>query len=191
MKKILSAACLLLMSLGIANAMNAPTSVVNDNNMMYLNFGLGMGTATGWNQNSLALNAMTMGVYLQPTLAAEIGMDSLPDGGNAGGQGMIMAYHLAVKKLFPVSQHISVYGKAGLGINSNEGEAPSAGMYMINQVSAGLYYAAGVQYNFNNRVGLYVEGSGIAVPVIGNNGSIADGSFGSTYQGTLGIELRI
>jgi hypothetical protein len=173
---------------GTVNA--APmSSMLNNINMMYFDFGIGMGTATGWNQNSLALNAMTMGAYMNDNLGVEVGMDTLPNGGNSAGEAMIMSYHLAAKGILPLSTAFSLYGKAGFGVNAYEGESPSPDMNMDNQSSAGLYYAAGVKYNMNTHFALYLEGSGIAVPIIGNNGNTELGSFGSTYQGTLGLEL--
>jgi hypothetical protein len=189
MKKIILSA-LLLSSITIS----AHSMATDESKKMYFNFGLGVGSASEWNQNSLALNAMTMGFYLKKNLGVEVGMDALPGGGNSSGKAMIMSYHLAAKGLLPLSDLFSLYGKAGLGVNAYEGEGPATGMMgmrMVNQASAGLYYAAGVHFNFNENFGLYAEGAGIAIPKIGNNGKTQNGSFGSTYQATLGLEVRL
>lgn len=122
-------------------------------------------------------------------LAVEVGMDALPDGDNAGGQAMIMTYHMAAKGIIPLSDWFSLYGKAGLGINQYEGETPSNGMNMSNQVGFCLYYAAGVSFDLSKNFAIYVEGSGVAVPNIGNNGNTAEGGYGSTYMGTCGLEV--
>lgn len=160
--------------------------------MMYLDFGIGIGTADQFIGSSLAVNAADMGFYFNKNFGVEVGMDALPDGANGTGQAMIMSYHMAAKGVLPFSDDFDLYGKAGLGVNSYEGEAPnSTYMSMTNQASIGLYYAAGLQFNFNKNFGVYLEGSSIAVPNIGNNGSVAQGSFGSTYMGTVGLEARI
>jgi hypothetical protein len=183
---------LLLSSLTVY-ADNSQTNMpgMNSFQTMYFNFGIGVGGASDWNQNSLALNAMTMGVYMTPNFAIETGMDALPDGANSAGQAMIMSYHVAVKGVLPLFSAFSVYTKLGLGINAYEGESPAQNMAMVNQVSAGLYYAGGIRYDFNSHFGIYLEESGIAVPNIGNNGNTNSGSFGTTYQGTLGLEVRM
>lgn len=160
---------------------------------MYFNFGLGIGGASGWTSSATtAINAMTMGVYVNKNLGVEAGMDVLPNGNSSAGQGMVMSYHLAAKGVLPLSNVFSLYGKAGLGINQYEGENPSNnGMSMANQVGYGLYYAGGAMFNFNKTFGIYVEGSGIADPNLGNNANANIGNFGSTYMGTLGLEVRI
>lgn len=166
---------------------------LNSNNMnkMYFDFGLGVGSASQWNQNSLAINAMTMGFYMNKYLGVEAGMDVLPDGNTSTGQAMAMTYHLAAKGILPLSQVFSLYGKAGLGVNAYEGEMPSNGMVMANQASLGLYYAGGMQFNLSKNFAFYLEGSSVAVPQIGGNGDTSKGSFGSTYMGTVGLEVRI
>lgn len=167
-------------------------SSMNHSNMMYLDFGLGVGGASGWGQSSLAINAMTMGFYLNKNLGIEVGMDALPDGANSAGQSMIMSYHMAAKGMLPLSNVFSLYGKAGVGVNSFSGEQLGTnGMGMANEVSLGLYYAGGMQFNFNKNFALYLEGSGIAGSAIGNNHSSNVGNFGSSYMGTLGLEVRI
>lgn len=168
------------------------TQPMDMSKMMYFDFGLGVGGASGWNSGAnTAINAMTMGGYFNKNLGIEIGMDVLPDGSNSAGQAMIMTYHLAAKGVLPLSEVFSLYGKAGIGINQYEGETPANGMAMTNQASFGLYYAGGVQFNFNKNFAIYLEGSGVGVPNIGNNGNANAGAFGSTYMGTLGMEVRI
>lgn len=163
--------------------------------MMYFDFGVGVGGASGWTTGpTIAVNAMTMGGYLNKNFGVEVGMDSLPDGANDSGQAMIMTYHLAAKGVLPLADAFSLYGKAGLGVNQYEGEAPAGsgmGMAMVNQASFGLYYAGGLQLNLNKSFALYIEGSGVGVPNVGNNGNVNEGSFGSTYMGTFGLEFRI
>lgn len=201
MKQLLSAILLL-------SAFGAYATNINNNNessssnfmqgsmdnskMMYLDFGLGVGGASGWGQSSLAINAMNMGFYMNKNLGVEVGMDALPDGADSAGQAMIMSYHMAAKGILPLSNVFSLYGKAGVGVNSYEGEQlGSNGMAMANQVSVGLYYAGGMQFNFNKNFALYLEGSGIAAPAVGNNKNNNYGNFGSSYMGTLGLEIRI
>jgi hypothetical protein len=192
MKKLLVAVSL-LSSLNVYAINSETMNNASDAKMMYFDFGLGAGSATGWGQGSLAVSPMTMGFYMNKNLGIEAGMDALPDGGNSSGEAMIMSYHLAAKGVLPLSNVFSIYGKAGLGVNTYEGEqgAPTGGMQMINQASIGLYGAGGVQFNFNKNFALYLEGSGIAVPEIGNNGNPNNGSFGSTYQGVVGLEVRL
>lgn len=175
-------------SMNMSNSSNA-----KDIEAMYFNFGLGIGGASGWTSGaSTAINAMTMGVYLDKYFGIEAGMDVLPEGSSDAGQAMIMSYHLAAKGVLPLANVFSLYAKAGLGINQYEGEAPSdMGMAMANQVGYGLYYAGGAMFNFNRNFSIYLEGSGIADPNLGNNANPAVGNFGSTYMGTLGLEFRI
>ena len=178
----------------IALADNANTDQQMDmSKMMYFDFGAGIGGASGCNSGATtAINAMTMGGYFNNNLGIEAGMDALPEGSNSAGQAMIMTYHLAAKGVLPLSEVFSLYGKAGLGINQYEGEAPSNnGMAMVNQASFGLYYAGGMQFNFSKNIAIYLEGSGVGIPAWGNNGNANAGSFGSTYMGTLGLEVRI
>jgi|GEM_PF-862950 len=193
-KKLLSA-ILVLSSLGVYadSNQNSNGMGMDDSKMMYFDFGLGVGSATGWNQGSLAISPMTMGFYMNKNFGVEIGMDTQPDGGNSAGQAMVMTYHLAAKGVLPLASVFSLYGKVGLGVNAYEGEqaAPIGGMQMINQASVGLYGAAGMQFNFNKNFALYLEGSGVAIPGLGNNGNTNNGSFGSTYQGVFGLEVRI
>lgn len=193
MRKLLGS-LLVLASLSVYADNNSNSMGTMDNSkMMYFNFGLGVGSATGWQQGSLAISPMTMGFYMNKNLGVEIGMDAQPDGGNSAGQAMIMSYHLAAKGVLPLSDVFSLYGKLGLGVNTYEGEqgSPLGGMQMINQASLGAYGAGGMMFNFNKNFGLYLEASGIAVPQIGNNGNPNNGSFGSTYQGVFGLEVRI
>jgi hypothetical protein len=176
------------------SSVSQPSNQIDIAKTMYFDFGLGVGGASGWSSGgTTAINAMTMGTYFSNNLGAEVGMDVLPDGSNSSGQAMIMTYHLAAKGVLPLSNVFSLYGKAGLGINQYEGEAPTntMGMSMANQASFGLYYAGGMQFNFNKNFGIYLEGSGVAVPNLGNNGNSNAGAFGSTYMGTLGLEVRI
>src|SRR5579863_783332 len=193
MRKLLSA-ILVLSSIGVYADNNSNTmNSIDNSKMMYFDFGLGVGSATGWNQGSLAISPMTMGFYMNNNFGVEIGMDAQPDGGNSSGQAMIMTYHLAAKGVLPLASVFSLYGKLGLGVNAYEGEqgAPTGGMQMINQASIGLYGAAGMQFNFNKNFALYLEASGVAIPQIGNNGNPNNGSFGSTYQGVFGLEVTI
>lgn len=171
---------------------NLSNSLMDHSNMMYLDFGLGVGGATSWNQTSLAINAMDMGLYVNKNLGVEIGMDALPNGANSAGQSMIMSYHMAAKGILPLSNMFSLYGKAGVGVNAFSGEQLGTnGMAMANEVSLGLYYAGGMQFNFNKNFAIYLEGSGIAGAPVGNNSNANTGGFGSTYMGTLGLEVRI
>ncbi len=197
MKKLLSIGlCLACVSVyATGNEDNSSGWNLDNSNhakMMYFDFGLGVGTASDWTGSSLAIDAMTMGFYMNKNLGIEAGMGMLPAGGNENGEAMIMTYHLAAKGVLPLANSFSLYGKAGVGVNANEGEAPSSnGMIMDNSVGVGLYYAAGMQFNFNKNFAIYVEGSSVAIPTfmgnVGNNG----GGFGSTYQGTVGLEARI
>jgi hypothetical protein len=191
MKKLLCS-LLVLASVG-AYADNS--NAMDNSKMMYFDFGLGLGSASGWQQGSLAISPMTMGFYMNKNLGIEVGMDTQPDGGNSAGQAMIMSYHLAAKGVLPLSSVFSLYGKLGLGVNAYEGEQIATnglgGMQMVNQASIGAYGAGGMMFNFNKNFGLYLEASGIAIPEIGNNGKPSNGSFGSTYQGVFGLEVRI
>ena len=188
MKKILGLVIFLTALTAHADTMNQ----MNDSKTMYFDFGIGAGSATNWDKTSLAVNAMTMGVYLNNNIGVEAGMDDLPDGSNSGGQAMTMVYHLAAKGVLPLQHNFSVFGKAGLGVNAYEGETPSSSnMNMVNQASVGLYYAVGAQYNLNQTFSIYVQGSGVAVPNIGSNDKSQNGQFGSTYMGTIGLEVKI
>lgn len=181
-----------------ANTMN--TNNINKKHM-YFDFGMGIGTAKDWNTNSLSLNAMTMGVYLNKNLGVEIGMDSLPNGGNDAGQAMIMSYHLAAKGVLPVATFASLYGKLGVGVNGNEGEAEKnkpmgmMKMSMDNASSIGAYIAAGVLFHINDTFSLYTEASGVAIPKfldnIGRDESSNYKGFGSSYMATAGLEVRL
>lgn len=170
-------------------------SMMNHSTMMYLDFGLGIVGAGGWDQASWAINAMTMGISLNKNLGVEVGMDALPNGANSAGQAMIMSYHMAAKGILPLSDSYSLYGKAGLGVNTYSGSEISNNSMsmggMANLVSMGLYYAGGMQFNFNKNFAIYVEGSGIAAAPMGNNSSTNTGWSGSSYMGTIGLEVRI
>ncbi|MCC2626345.1 MAG: hypothetical protein K0R14_2218 [Burkholderiales bacterium] len=197
MRKLLGS-LLLLASLSVYadnNQNSNSMSTMDNSKMMYFDFGLGVGSASGWQQGSLAISPMTMGFYMNKNLGIEIGMDTQPDGGNNAGQAMVMSYHLAAKGVLPLSSVFSLYGKLGLGVNAYEGEQVATnglgGMQMVNQASIGAYGAAGMQFNFSKNFALYLEGSGVAIPEIGNNGNPNNGSFGSTYQGVFGLEVRI
>ena len=160
--------------------------------MMYADFGLGIGKAAQWNKGSVAVNAISMGFYINKTWAVEMGMDALPDGNTSTGEAQVMTYYLTSKGMLPISNsNFSLFGKAGLGVNAYEGEKPSGDMTMANQTSVGLYLAAGAQYDFTENFGVYTQISGVAVPHIGANGNTTDGSDGSTYMATIGLEARI
>lgn len=182
--------------MGMGNSAPTPGET-NIAKSMYFDFGLGVGSASGLSSSAnTAINAMTMGAYFSNNLGVEVGMDTLPNGSNSNGQAMIMTYHLAAKGVLPLSQVFNLYAKGGLGINQYQAQIMNndmnvMGMQMINQTSFGLYYAGGMQFNFNRNFAIYLEGSGVAVPGIGNNGNAAMGSLGSTYMGTLGLEIRI
>ncbi len=169
---------------------------MNMANMMYMDFGVGIGTASNWSSTSLALDAMTMGFYYKPGLGVEIGMGMLPNGNYQGNGAMINTYHLAAKGILPLAEVFSLYGKLGLGISSGQGNATGTvpmgmgmtmpSMTMITPTNAGLYYAVGAQFNLSKRFGLYLENSGIAVVPSGN-----DGGFGNVNQTTIGLEIRM
>ena len=197
MKKIILSVLLLASITVSAHSMEGSNMSMGDSKKMYFNFGAGIGSASDWNQDSLALNAMTMGFYMNKKLGVEVGMDTLP-GSGTGNNSMIMSYHLAAKGMLPLSDLFSLYAKAGVGVNAYQSETQTTNMMgmpmqmqMVNQSSAGVYYAGGLQFNFNENFGLYAEMAGIAVPRIGNNGSTHTGSLGSTYQGTCGLEVRL
>ena len=191
MKKIVLGLAMFLGAVAAHADTTSQMGPMSNSKTMYFDFGLGAGSASNWDKTSLAVNAMTMGVYLNKNLGVEVGMDDLPDGSNSGGQAMTMVYHLAAKGVLPLQHNFALFGKAGLGVNAYEGEAPSNNMNMVNQASVGLYYAAGAQYNFNQTFSLYIQGSGVAVPNIGSNDSSKDGRFGTTYMGTIGLEVKI
>lgn len=157
--------------------MNKPT-------MMYFDFGLGVGSASNWTSSSLAIQAMNMGIMGNKYVAAEVGMGMLPSGETSTGNAMIMTYHIAAKGLLPLSDVFALYGKAGVGVNSN--------MAMNDNSSGlGLYYAGGMQFNFNRNFGVFLEGSGVAIPSgLDNIGNHA-GNVGSTYMGTFGLHVSI
>jgi hypothetical protein len=184
-----------------SNAMNMDNmdmSTMNSSksNMMYMDFGLGIGTVANWEGQSLAINAMTMGFYYKPNLGVEIGMDMLPNGSYENNGAMINSFHLDAKAIWPVSKAFNLYGKLGLGVNAGQGTSSSSmtmdgmdmmeDMKMITTVNVGPYYGAGVQFNLSPKFALYLEDSGVIA--IGNsNGN----SFGSTNLVTAGLEIRM
>ncbi|AUR51807.1 hypothetical protein [Aquella oligotrophica] len=196
MKKLLGS--LLLLSSFSTFADNNGTymsDMMNMDNMMYMDFGLGYGTAGNWGTGSLALNAMTMGFYYKPGLGVELGMDMLPSGNYQNNGAMINTFHLAAKGILPLADAFNLYGKLGLGVNAGQGTATSNSMMMgmnmqnmsmITPVNVGPYYGAGMQFNLSKRFGIYIEDSGVIVVGGGNNGG-----FGNTNITTLGLEVRM
>jgi hypothetical protein len=160
-------------------------------NMMYMDFGIGIGTASNWSSSSLALDAMTMGIYATRNLGVEIGMGMLPNGVYQGSGAMNNTFHLAAKGILPLSNVFSLYGKLGVGVNAGMGSTMSMGMMnmhdmtMITPTNAGVFYGVGINFDLSKRFGLYVENSGVAIIPGGNSG------FGNTNQTTFGLEVRI
>ncbi|MDO5216274.1 hypothetical protein PSM96_15175 [Legionella pneumophila] len=66
--------------------------------MMYLDFGMGLGTSAHFTGSSFALDPMTMGVYINKNLGVEIGWGMLPNGTFQGSSAMINTFHLAAKE---------------------------------------------------------------------------------------------
>ena len=164
--------------------------------MMYMDFGLGMGTASHWSDSTaMAINVMTMGFYVKPNLGVELGMDMLPNGTYEDSSAMINSFHVAAKGLLPLSSQWNLYGKLGLGINAGQGTETTDSMMngmnmqdmqMIMPVDVGPYYGAGVQFNFSEKFALYFEDSGVvAVSHTSSN------SFGNTNMMTIGLEVRM
>lgn len=172
------------------NGMNM--SDMNMNNMMYMNFGLGIGNAQNLSNSSLAINAMTMGFYYQPSLAVEIGMDMIPNGTYQGSNAMINTFHLAAKGVLPLSSVFNLYGKLGVGVNSGQGTQTTMSsmgmqnMQMITSVNVGPYYGAGMQFNLSKRFAIYLEDSGVIAL-----GGASSNNFGSTNITTAGLEIRM
>lgn len=169
------------------------TCYADDMNMMYMDFGLGIGTASNWSTSSLGITAMTMGFYYKPGLGVEAGMDMLPNGTYQNNGAMINTLHLAAKGILPLADAFSLYGKLGLGVNAGQGTSSSAmagmdmsNMAMVMPVNVGPYYGAGVQFNLARHFALYIEDSGV-IPIGGGN----NGGFGNTNLATLGLEFRM
>lgn len=206
MKKVIFASLLFIFTLCYADDIESSSSGASDmsgmnmsdmnmNNMMYMNFGLGFGSAQRFSGSSLAINAMTMGFYYKPGLAVEIGMDMLPNGTYQGSDAMINTFHVAAKGVLPLSSIFNLYGKLGLGVNSGQGTQTSTSssmgmdmqsMQMITSVNIGPYYGAGMQFNLSKRFAIYLEDSGV-ISVSGSNTN----SFGSTNITTAGLEIRM
>ena len=194
MKKLL---LLLLSTMTVCSyADEAPKMMMPMPTMMYMDFGLGMGNASHWTDNSaMAINVMTMGFYVKPNLGIELGMDMLPNGTYDGSDAMINSFHVAAKRLLPLSQSFNLYGKLGLGINAGQGTETSDSMMqgmnmqdmqMIMPVDVGPYYGLGVQFDLSEKFALYLEDSGvIAVSHTSSN------SFGNTNITTMGLEVRM
>lgn len=168
----------------------------NMSNMMYMDFGMGVGSADHWSGSSMAINAMTMGYYVKPNLGVEIGMDMLPNGTYDDNGAMINSFHVAAKGIFSYTDIINFYGKLGLGVNAGQGNTTTnstmgsmemSDMQMITPVDVGPYYAAGMQFNLSKKFAIYLEDSG----VIAVSSTTSDDNFGSTNMVTAGVEIRM
>ena len=171
------------------------SNMISMSNMMYMDFGLGLGTANNWSGSSMALNVMTMGFYYKPNLGVELGMDMLPNGTYDDSGAMINAFHLAAKGILPLNNEFNLYGKFGLGINAGQGTETSDSlmdgmtmqdMQMITPVDIGPYYGIGMQFNLSKKFALYLENSGIVAV-----SSTSSSNFGSTNITTMGLEVRM
>ena len=193
MKKLL---CVLLSTIAVCSYAEETPKMMTMPTMMYMDFGLGVGTASHWSDSTaMAINVMTMGFYVKPNLGVELGMDMLPNGTYEDSSAMINSFHVAAKGLLPLSSQWNLYGKLGLGINAGQGtettDSMMAGMnmqemQMIMPVDVGPYYGAGVQFNLSEKFALYLEDSGvIAVSHTSSN------SFGNTNITTMGLEVRM
>lgn len=196
MKKLLSVFLSLLTVLSYADNSAEMMNMSNMPNMMYMDFGLGVGTANHWSDGpSMALNVMTMGFYVKPNLGVEIGMDMLPDGTYEDNGAMINSFHVAAKGILPLNEMFSFYGKAGLGINAGQGNKTTTStmgemnmddMQMITPVDVGPYYGVGMQFNLSKKFAIYLEDSGVIA--VSNTTS---SNFGSTNITTMGLEVRM
>ncbi|MES2204327.1 MAG: outer membrane beta-barrel protein [Pseudomonadota bacterium] len=171
------------------------SSMMSMSNMMYMDFGLGVGTANNWSGTSMALNVMTMGFYYKPNLGIELGMDMLPNGTYDDNDAMINMFHLAAKGILPVNNTFNVYGKLGLGISAGQGTETSNSMMggmnmqdmqMIMPVDVGPYYGVGMQFNLSKKFAIYLEDSGVVAV-----SSTSSTHFGSTNMATMGLEVRM
>lgn len=162
---------------------NGAHNMAEMDNMMYMNFGLGIAYASDWPGSSLAINAMTMGFYYKPSLGVEIGMDMLPNGTYQDSTAMINTFHVAAKGILSLSSMFNLYGKLGLGVNAGQAMPQ---MQMITPVNVGPYYGMGLQLNLFKQFAIYIEDTGV-VAIGGAN----SGGFGSTNIATAGIEIRM
>lgn len=177
------------------NTASSSSGMVSMSNMMYMDFGLGVGTANNWSGTSMALNVMTMGFYYKPNLGVELGMDMLPNGTYDDSGAMINTFHLAAKGILPLNNEFNLYGKLGLGINAGQGTETSDSMMngmnmqdmqMITPVDIGPYYGVGMQFNLSKKFALYFEDSGVLAV-----SSASSPNFGSTNIITMGLEVRM
>lgn len=178
-----------------AHAENMTMDMSSMPNMMYMDFGLGMGSANNWSDGSMAINVMTMGYYVKPNLGVEIGMDMLPNGTYDDNGAMINSFHMATKGIFSYADAINFYGKLGLGINAGQGNKTTntmmdgmnmQDMQMITPVDVGPYYAIGMQLNMTKKLAIYLEDSGVVAV-----SSTTSDNFGSTNMVTAGVEIRM
>ncbi|MBP9726625.1 MAG: hypothetical protein KBD83_04065 [Gammaproteobacteria bacterium] len=179
----------------ITSCNSSASGMSSMSNMMYMDFGLGAGTASNWSGSAMALNVMTMGFYYKPNLGIEIGMDMLPNGSYDDSGAMINTFHLAAKGILPLTNVYSVYGKLGLGINAGQGTETTDSMMngmnmqdmqMITPVDVGPYYGVGVQFNISQKFAVYLENSGVVAV-----SSTSSSGFGSTNITTMGLEVRM
>lgn len=179
-----------------AHAENMTMDMSSMSNMMYMDFGMGVGSADNWSDDSMAINAMTMGYYIKPNIGVEIGMDMLPNGTYDDNGAMINSFHLATKGIFSYTDIINFYGKLGLGINAGQGNKTTntmmegmnmEDMEMIMPVDVGPYYAVGMQFNITKKLAIYVEDSG----VVAMSTTSSEDDFGSTNMVTAGVEIRM
>jgi hypothetical protein len=177
------------------NTDSSSSGMMGMSNMMYMDFGLGIGTANDWSGSSMALNVMTMGFYYKPTLAVELGMDMLPNGTYDDSGAMINTFHLAAKGILALNNEFNLYGKLGLGISAGQGTETSNSMMsgmnmqdmqMITPVDIGPYYGLGMQFNLSKKFALYLENSGVVAV-----SSTSSSNFGSTNITTMGLEVRM
>jgi opacity protein-like surface antigen len=162
--------------------------------MMYMNFGMGIGTTTHFTGSSFALDPMTMDIYVKKNLGVEIGWGMIPNGTFQGSSAMINTFHLATKGIFPLADAFSLYGKLGLGVSVGQGNITTQipigmdmtmpMMTMITPANVGPFYGVGMQFNLSKNFAIYVEDSGVLIIPCSSG-------FGNVNQTTLGLEVHI
>lgn len=129
--------------------------------MMYLDFGMGIGTAGKWLGSSFALDAMSMGMYILKDLSLEVGMGMLAKGTYQDHGARTSDFHLALKRSLPfISEQVMPYGKLGVGVSLGESHNAETTIMTTN---VGPYYGAGILLKLTKRLSLYIEDSGIWV----------------------------
>ena len=145
---------------------------------------MGVGTANGWTGSSLALDAMTMGLYFNQNVGAEVGMGMLANGTYQDHRARINNFHSAVKGKLQLAELFSIYGKLGVGASLGQGHVTKPMVMPIMTTNVGPFYGAGILFKLTKHVSLYVEDSGIVVVASGQQ-------FGSVNQGTVGLEFHM